>query len=152
MACFGYIRTSTNKQNTDRQIVELERVCDKLFIENGVSARKKQRPAFSEMLGEVSDGDIIMVTAYDRAFRSVIDGLNALDQLSTKGVALESLSQRIDPTTPDGRLFFTMTMAMGEWEVNILSQRTIEGLAAARTKGKKLGRPRKPTSVIDTAV
>lgn len=143
MASFGYIRTSTNKQKTDRQVAELKGRCDKLFVENGVSARKQKRPAFQAMLREVSDGDVILVTAYDRAFRSVADGLSALDQLSGKGVRLESVSQRIDPTTPDGRLFFTMTMAMGEWEVNILSERTIHGLKAARLRGKTLGRPRK---------
>ena len=143
MAKYGYVRTSTNKQNTDRQVNELRSHCDEVYIEDGVSARKKNRPVFRKILRLVEPGDEIVVVSFDRAFRSVIDGLNSLDELTDSGVKLESLSQRFDPTTPDGRLFFTLTMAVGEWELNINSWRTIQGLEAAVRRGKRLGRPRK---------
>ena len=140
---YGYVRTSTNKQYTDRQVNELKDQCDEIFIEDGVSARKKNRPVFQELLSKLETGDELVVIAYDRAFRSVIEGLNSLDDLTERGVVLESLTQRFDPTTPDGRLFFTLTIAVGEWEVNILSARTIHGLKAAVARGARLGRPRK---------
>jgi len=73
----------------------------------------------------------------------VIEGLNALDELTERGITFVSLSQRFDPTTPDGRLFFIITIAVAEWEVNNLAMRTVHGLKAAVLRGKKLGRPKK---------
>ena len=142
MARLGYVRTSTSKQLTDRQVNELKACCDKVFTEDGVSARKKNRPVYQELLAALNNGDEFVVVSYDRAFRSVVQGLNTLDELTEKGVKLVSLSQRFDPTTPDGRLFFTITLAVGEWEANINSWRTIHGLKAALKRGKKLGRPK----------
>jgi hypothetical protein len=97
-------------------------------------------------------GDTLVVLAFDCAFRSVIDGLIALDDLTNKGIILESTSQRFDPTSTDGRRFFTLTMGVGvevevevevevgewewEWEVNNLAMRTVEGLKAAVKRGK----------------
>ncbi|MDM3870224.1 recombinase family protein [Porticoccus sp. W117] len=136
---YGYVRTST----TDRQINELEGCCDKVYIEDGVSARKKNRPVFQEVYAKLKAGDAFVVISYDRAFRSTVEGLNSLDDLTERGVKLESLSQRFDPTTPDGRFFYTMIIAAGEWEIGILSRRTIDGLQAAIKRGAKLGRPKK---------
>lgn len=143
MKRYGYVRTSTNKQHTDRQVNELNSQCDEVFIEDGVSARKKNRPVFNKLYKKLKAGDELIVIAHDRAFRSVVEGLTALDDLTEREVKLTSLTQRFDPTTPDGRLFFTLTMAVGEWEINILTQRTIDGLKAAVRRGKTLGRPRK---------
>lgn len=143
MTRIGYVRTSTNKQNTDRQVNDLKACCDKVLIEDGVSARKRNRPVFHKMLGELNSGDEIVVTSFDRAFRSVIDGLISLDMLTNMDVTLISLTQKLDLRTPDGRLFFTLTIAVGEWEVNNLALRTVHGLKAARRRGKTLGRPRK---------
>jgi len=143
MSRIGYVRTSTNKQHTDRQINELEDLCERVEIEHGVSARSKKRPVFYKLLSELQSGDELVVIAYDRAFRSVIEGLNALDALTERGVRFESLTQRFDPTTPDGRLFYTITIAVAEWEVNNLILRTIHGLKAAVKRGSILGRPKK---------
>lgn len=138
---YGYVRTSTNKQCTDRQVNDLKGLCDKLYIEDGVSARKKNRPVFQEIYDQLQAGDVFVVISYDRAFRSTVEGLNSLDDLTERGVILESLTQRFDPTTPDGRLFFTLTIAVGEWEIGILSTRTKHGLKAAIKRGVRLGRP-----------
>ena len=145
MKRIGYVRTSTNKQYTDRQVHELKGRCDKVFIEDGVSARRKNRPVYRQVISELQDGDELIVMSYDRAYRSVVEGLNSLDQLTKRGVKLTSLTQSLDPTTPDGRLFFTMTIAVGEWEVNINSRRTVNGLKAALKRGARLGRPPKST-------
>lgn len=140
---YGYARTSTNKQHTDRQINELQGQCDEIFVEDGVSAKKKNRPVFHALLKDVQQGDEIVVLSYDRAFRSVIEGLVSLDELSRREVKLVSLMQNFDPTAPDGRLFFTIILALAEWEIGILSSRTIQGLRAAVKRGSILGRPRK---------
>ncbi len=143
MAKIGYVRTSTNKQYTDRQINELEAVCDKVYVEDGVSARNKNRPIYRQIIAELTEGDELIVMSFDRAYRSVIEGLLSLDELTNRGITLRSLSQRFDPTTPDGRLFFTIIIALGEWEVGINTWRTIQGLKAAVKRGKRLGRPPK---------
>ena len=143
MTRIGYVRTSTNKQHTDRQANELRGQCDRVFIEKGVSARRKSRPIFDKAVAELRRDDALVVIAYDRAFRSVVEALSTLDWLTERGIRFESLSQRFDPTTPDGRLFFTITIAVAEWEVNNLAARTIHGLKAAIARGSVLGRPRK---------
>lgn len=143
MKRLGYVRTSTNKQYTDRQVNKLKKCCDKVYIEDGVSARSKARPVLNQILADLDAGDEFVVTAYDRAFRSVIEGLTTLDDLTERDITPVSLSQQVDPTTPDGRLYLTIILGMGEWEVNVLAQRTIEGLKAAVRRGKTLGRPRK---------
>ena len=143
MKRIGYVRTSTHKQHADRQVNELKDHCDKVYVEDGVSARCKHRPVFNEALKTLDNGDELIVIAYDRAFRNVIQGLIALDQLTERGVKLVSLSQRFDPNTPDGRLFYTIILALAEWEVGNLALRTIHGLKAAVKRGSKLGRPRK---------
>jgi DNA invertase Pin-like site-specific DNA recombinase len=143
MAKIGYVRTSTNKQYTDRQIHELEQHCNQVHVEDGVSARNKNRPIYRKTVAELKEGDELIVISYDRAYRSVIEGLTSLDELTERSIALRSLSQRFDPTTPDGRLFFTLIIAVGEWELGINTWRTIQGLKAAVKRGKKLGRPRK---------
>lgn len=139
----GYVRTSTGAQNIDRQVDELSQCCDKVVVENGVSARKKIRPEYLNLVEDLKDGDTLVVVSFDRVYRSVVEGLSSLDALTDKGVALQSLSQKLDLTTPDGRLFFTLTIAIAEWEVNILSWRTLQGLKAATKRGTRLGRPKK---------
>lgn len=143
MANIGYVRTSKSKQYTDRQKNELEGQCDKVFIEDGMSARSKDRPVFRQVLDELQAGDSLVVIAYDRAFRDVVEGLTSLDELTRRHIQFKSLSQRFDPTTPDGRLFFIIILALAEWEVGNLSKRTVDGLKAAVLRGSKLGRPRK---------
>lgn len=143
MKRIGYVRTSKNKQHTDRQINELKKKCDKVFTEKGISGRYKKRPVFENLLAKLQSGDELIVLAYDRAFRSVIEGVASLDELNQRGVKLCSIEQPYDPTTPDGRLFFIMAVAFAEWEVNNLALRTTQGLKAAKKRGARLGRPKK---------
>tara|TARA_B100001989_G_C24541945_1_gene468142 strand:+ start:770 stop:1324 length:555 start_codon:yes stop_codon:yes gene_type:complete len=145
MAKLGYIRTSTDKQHCDRQIMQLEDVCDQVFIEDGVSAISKHRPVYEDVMTALQAGDVFVVCSLDRAYRSTLDALSELDRLQKRGVQFLSLSQNFDTTTPDGKLLYTIAAALAAWEREILSIRTKEGLAAARLKGKKLGRPKKLT-------
>lgn len=146
MKKLGYIRTSTDKQVTDRQLMLLHDVCDAVYVEDGVSSTRKSRPVYEQVMNDLSSGDVFVVSSLDRAFRSSLDALKELERLQQQNIQFLSLSQQFDTTTPDGKFLYTLAAALATWEREILSQRTKEGLEAARRKGKKLGRPRKVTS------
>lgn len=143
MRKLGYIRTSTDKQVADRQINQLQEVCDQVFIEDGVSAVGKHRPVYEEVMAALTSGDVFVVVALDRAYRSVIDALIELDKIQLRGIEFCSLSQSFDTRTPEGKLLYTVCAALAEWERAILSQRTREGMEAARLRGSTIGRPKK---------
>ena len=143
MKRLGYIRTSTKKQLTDRQVLALKDKCDQVFIEYGVSAVRKHRPVYEEVIKQLKAGDVFIVSSLDRAFRSVLDALSELDKLHLRNIQFISLSQNFDTTTDEGKLLYTIAAALAEWERKIISRRTKEGLAAARKRGEKLGRPHK---------
>ena len=143
MVAYGYIRTSTDKQLTDRQVIQLKDNCERIFIEDGVSSVGKKRPVYDEVMRQLRSGDTFVVCSLDRAFRSSLDALSELDKLHERGVRFRSLSQDFDTTTPDGKFLYTLAAALAMWERDILSARTKEGLEAARRRGKTLGRPRK---------
>lgn len=143
MSKLGYIRTSTDKQLIDRQINQLEKICDEVFIEDGVSAVKKKRPVYDRLINQLVDGDVLVVLSLDRAYRSVIDALSELDKLHQRNIEFYSLTQNFDTRTPEGKLLYTVCAALAEWERSILSKRTKEGMEAARKRGSIIGRPRK---------
>jgi len=143
MKRIGYIRTSTNKQLIDRQVLALKDHCDQVFVEDGVSAVRKHRPVYEKVINQLQSGDVFIVLSLDRAFRSVLDSLKELEKLHQRNIQFKSLSQNFDTTTPEGKLLYTIAAALGEWERQVLSTRTKEGLAAAKKRGKRLGRPRK---------
>lgn len=143
MKKLGYIRTSTDKQAADRQIMLLRDMCDQVYIEDGISATRKKRPVYEQVMQDLKAGDVFVVSSLDRAFRSSLDALKELERLQQRDVQFLSLSQQFDTTTPDGKFLYTLAAALATWEREILSQRTKEGLEAARRKGKKLGRPPK---------
>ena len=143
MKKLGYIRTSTDKQLTDRQVISLREICDNVYIEDGVSAVSKKRPVYNHVMSLLQAGDMFVVYSLDRAFRSTVDALSELDNLHKRDIRFKSLSQNFDTTTPDGKFLYTLAAALAAWEREILSKRTKEGLEAARRRGKKLGRPKK---------
>ena len=143
MKRLGYIRTSTNKQLIDRQIIALKGECDEVFIEDGVSAVKKDRPIYEKIIKELKPGDILVVCSLDRAFRSVLDALSELEKLHKRDIQFKSLTQDFDTTTPEGKLLYVIAAALAEWERQTLSERIKDGLSAARERGSTLGRPLK---------
>jgi DNA invertase Pin-like site-specific DNA recombinase len=143
MKRLGYIRTSTSKQLIDRQILALENECDAVFVEDGVSAVKKKRPVYEQVIEQLQPGDVLVVSSLDRAFRSVLDALGELEKLHHRKIQFKSLAQNFDTTTPEGKLLYVIAAALAEWERQTISQRTKEGLAAARKRGKTIGRPPK---------
>jgi DNA invertase Pin-like site-specific DNA recombinase len=145
----GYIRTSTDAQLTARQIDGLKGHCDKVMVEEGVPAGSKRRPVYTAAMEALRPGDTFVVWDLDRAFRSTVDAIQEMERLQERGIEFRIVSLNIDTGCPAGRLVYTMVAALAEWEREMLRQRTREGLAAARKRGKRLGRPPKlsPESV-----
>lgn len=141
----GYIRTSTDEQVTARQIDGLKPHCDELFIEPGVSACKARRPIYDKVIKRLKPGDVLVVWDLDRAFRSTVDAVLQLEALKRQGVEFKVISLDIDTSTPAGMLIYTVLAALAQWERDTLRQRTREGIAAARRRGKRIGRPPKLT-------
>lgn len=140
----GYLRISTQEQRPDRQIDGLKTVCDELHIER-ISAVSVRRPVYERVLRRLRPGDTFVVWHLDRAFRSTVDAVREVERLKKRGIALRIVTLDIDTTTPAGMLVYTVMAAFAEFERSMISQRTKEGLAAARRRGKKLGRPPKLT-------
>jgi DNA invertase Pin-like site-specific DNA recombinase len=146
MRKIGYLRVSTEEQRPDRQIEGLKSLYDELHIET-LSAVKKIRPVYSKVIAELQEGDVLVVWDLDRAYRSTIDALGEINSLHARGIRFRIANFGFDTSTAEGYLLLTILSGMGEFERRILSRRTKEGLAAARLRGKTLGRPRKLTEV-----
>lgn len=142
MKRLGYLRVSTLDQRPDRQIDGLRSICDELFIEFA-SANSLKRPVYTEVLAKLEPGDTLVVWDLDRAFRSAIDALLEFDKLKQRGIKLDIVNLQIDTSTPSGKLMYTVLSAYAEFERRVLSQRTKEGLAAAKARGKRIDRPPK---------
>ncbi|MFT3809977.1 MAG: recombinase family protein [Micropepsaceae bacterium] len=141
----GYLRVSTFDQRPDRQIDGLKPHCDEMHIEC-VSAVKAKRPVYEKVLRRLEAGDVLVVWDLDRAFRSVVDALTEAEKLRSRGVVFRIVNLQVDTATPSGMLVYTVMSACAEFERRTLAQRTREGLAAARLRGAKLGRPAKLSS------
>lgn len=138
----GYARVSTDKQTTEQQIAELRRAgCTEIFVDEGISATAKSRPALEHARKSLKLGDIFVVWAIDRAFRSTLDAIIFLDSIDSNGVAFLSLTQNIDTRTPEGRKWFIDTASWAEYERAMISRRTKLKMADAKRRGIILGRP-----------
>lgn len=142
MSKIGYIRVSTNEQNTDRQESALNNLnLDKIFLEK-ISGKDINRPQLIEMMKYIREGDILYIESLSRLGRSTKDLIILVEQLNSKNVQLVSLKESIDTTTPSGKLMFNIFASLAEFERDIIKLRQREGIEAAKAKGKHLGRPR----------
>jgi len=137
----AYLRVSTTDQSVDRQLMGLKDEADELHIEHA-SAASKSRPVFDAVLTKLQPGDTLLVWDLDRAFRSTLDAITTAQDLRARGVALKIAKMQIDTGTPEGAFFYTVIAAFAEMERRVLSERTREGLAAAKARGVALGRPK----------
>jgi len=139
VAVVGYARVSTRDQHPEAQTDALAAAgCDKTFTEHA-SGTLARRPALDEALSYLRAGDTLVVTKLDRLGRSVRNLKQIADDLQARQVGLRAVSQGIDTTTPGGRLFFQMLAAIAEFEHDLIVERTHDGLAAARARGRKGG-------------
>jgi DNA invertase Pin-like site-specific DNA recombinase len=149
----GYARVSTEEQNLDRQLDILKQAgCDRIYEEK-VSGIKKDRPELNKMLDQIRTGDVIIISDLTRLSRSVKDLFSLVEQIEEKGANIKSIKESwVDTTTAQGKLMFTIFAGISQFERDLISQRTIEGLNAARARGKKGGRPKTNEKEIKLAV
>ena len=136
----GYIRVSTQEQNTIRQEVLLEQLgVEELYIDKA-SGKNTDRPELKKMIAYVRRGDTVIVESISRFARNTRDLLNLMEQLSAKGVEFVSKKEAIDTTTPTGKFMLTVFGAVAELEREYILQRQREGIAIAREQGVYKGR------------
>ena len=144
MGLIGYARISTveGAQVLDRQLDALNAVgCERIF-EDRASGAKTERPGLSACLDFLRKGDVLVVLDLDRLGRLAGELITLIDELAARGIGFRALNAPMDTTTPTGRAFLQIQAAFAEMERNIIRQRVNEGLAAARARGRRGGRPR----------
>ena len=138
MAKIGYIRVSTQEQNTARQDAKINsETCDKVFTEK-ISGKSADRPQLKAMMDYVREGDTVIVESYSRFSRNTRDLLELVSELDQKGVAFVSLKENVDTTTPQGRLIFTIFAGLAQFEREQTLQRQAEGIAEAKRRDADL--------------
>ncbi len=141
MSLIGYARVSTHDQNPALQLDALRLAgCTKIFEDRGVSGAKTDRSGLAAALSYVREGDVLVVWKLDRLGRSMAHLVETVGALETRGVGLRSLTEAIDTTTPGGRLIFHVFGALGQFERDLIRERTRAGLTAAAERGRKGGR------------
>lgn len=148
-----YARTSTDKQEKglEAQIRTLVEYCKRegiteyeIFADEGVSGAKDSRPELNRMLTAVRAGKVsgVLVYSFSRFARSTRFLVNAVEEFRKLNVEFSSYTEKVDTTTPAGKLFLTMIAAMAQFERDVTAERVKNGLKNARAKGKILGRPK----------
>lgn len=136
----GYGRVSTRDQNPDAQEDALKAAdCDCIFVDKA-SGKLASRPELDKALIAAREGDQFVVTKLDRLGRSLKNLIDLVDRLKEQKVALVILDQGIDTSTNMGRMFFQILGAVAEFEHSMMVERTHDGLAAARARGRVGGR------------
>jgi DNA invertase Pin-like site-specific DNA recombinase len=139
----GYARVSTDDQDTRMQSDALKRAgCEKIFEERA-SGSRTDRPELGKALAHGRKGDVVVVWKLDRLGRSLPHLIDTVHDLEERKIGFRSLTDNIDTTTASGRMFFHMMGALAQFERDLIRERTLAGLKAARERGKVGGRPRK---------
>lgn len=149
----GYARVSTEKQDLDTQLDLLTAEgCEKIFKEK-ISGTKKSRPQLDKLLEMLRSGDTVIITELTRLSRSSRDLFSLVDLIQSKGANIKSLKENwVDTTTPIGNFMFSVMAGISQFEKDLISLRTKEGLAASRKKGKVGGRPKTRQETLDAAI
>ncbi|MFB6873779.1 recombinase family protein [Streptomyces sp. NPDC056323] len=136
----GYGRVSMRDQNPEAQEDALHKAnCDQVYVDKA-SGKLASRPELDKALIAARDGDEFVITKLDRLGRSTKNLLELSERLRGNGITLVVLDQGIDTSTPAGVMFFTILGAIAEFEHSMMVERTHDGLAAARARGRVGGR------------
>ncbi len=136
----GYIRVSTQEQNTIRQEVMMKELgVEELYLDKA-SGKNTDRPQLQKMMEYVRCGDTVIVESISRFARNTRDLLELIEQLTAKGVEFISKKEAIDTSTPTGKFMLTVFGAVAELEREYILQRQREGIEIAKQQGKYKGR------------
>ena len=156
-----YARVSTlHGQHSEVQLVELREYITRRgwrivgeYVDEGVSGARERRPELDRLWADCRKRkvDAVVVYRYDRFARSLRQLVNALEEFRALGIDFVSLHEGVDTSTPNGRLVFGIFASIAEFERELIRSRVRSGLAAAKAKGKRLGRPRTGVDVAQVA-
>jgi DNA invertase Pin-like site-specific DNA recombinase len=138
----GYARVSTDDQNLDLQRDALKTAGCGLIFDDMVGGTKARRPGLEQALSHLRAGDTLVVWRLDRLGRSLRHLIDTVTELQERGIGFKSLQESIDTTTSGGKLVFHIFGALAEFEREIIKERTKAGLSAARSRGRRGGRPK----------
>ena len=139
----GYARVSTAEQNLDLQLDALKATqCNRIYEEHA-SGRNAERPELLNCLKALRAGDVLVVWRLDRLGRNLPDLVRIVGELESSKVGLESITEKIETVSSTGKLVFHVFAALAEFERNVIRERTLAGLKAARARGRLGGRPEK---------
>ena len=156
-AIYARVSTSNHGQDPGMQTHELREYCQRRgleivgeYVDAGISGAKERRPQLDRLMTDCRRRlfDTVLVYRYDRFARSLRHLVNALEEFRALGIEFISLHEGVDTSTPNGRLIFGIFASIAEFERELIRDRVKSGIAAARSKGKRLGRPR---VVVDDA-
>ncbi len=139
----GYARVSSDEQTTRMQLDLLQAAGCERTISERASGASAERPVLGDLLSHVRANDTVVFWRLDRLGRSLPHLIEIVRRLEAAGVGLRSLTEGIDTTTANGRVIFHLFGALAEFERELIRERTRAGLAAARVRGRKGGRPAK---------
>ena len=139
----GYARVSTDDQTLNLQRDALKKARCRQIYEEHASGKNTARPELEACFKSLREGDTLIVWRLDRLGRSLADLIRLTQELQGRGVGFASLTEHIDTRSPTGKLVFHMFGALAEFERNLIRERTLAGLKAARSRGRKGGRPKK---------
>lgn len=149
----GYARVSTLDQNLERQIDLLQKLgCERIFQEK-LTGKIKDRPELEKMIDQLRKGDTVIIIELSRLSRSVKDLFQIVEDIHKKEANLKSIKEPwLDTTTSQGKLLFSIFAGISQFERDLISERTKEGLSSARARGKKGGRPFKSKEDVKLAL
>lgn len=151
----GYARVSTEQQNLDRQIDALITygVDERMLYREKISGKERNRPELNRMISELKEGDVVIVPDLTRISRSTKDLLEIVEQIKEKGAYIKSIKDTWLDTTSDNpynAFLLTVMSGLSQLERDLISQRTKEGLASAKARGRCGGRPSKQNEKGET--
>lgn len=150
-ALYARISTLNHGQDPEVQLGELREYCQRRgfaiaheYVDRGISGSRERRPALDKLLADCRKRlvDAVVVYRYDRFARSLRQLVNALEEFRSLGIDFISIREGTDTSTPNGRLVFGIFASIAEFERELIRDRVRSGLAAAKAKGKRVGRPR----------
>jgi len=143
----GYARVSTrlsqDTEHQERALRELGIPQDRIFIDQGFTGTNTRRPGLTRAMASLRPGDVLVVTKLDRLARSIVDAHRLAQQITERGASLRFNGTTLDLGDPVGKLLFSMLAMIAEFERDLISMRTREGLVTAKLRGRLTGRPPK---------